>query len=176
MTKSIPAIETKNLILRPLRPEDAIRLHGISQDEEVMRYFPGAGLPSVERMERFIHRQLEHWEKYGWGHWGIEVKGEAEIAGWAGLQYLVELEETEVAYMLARPLWGKGLGTQAAGAAIEFGFRQCGLDHIIGLVHPDNKASIRVLEKCGLAYQETITLWGMELTRHRINFDEGVSF
>jgi [ribosomal protein S5]-alanine N-acetyltransferase len=151
-------------------------LHRISQEEGVMRYFPVPTPPTLERIYSFITRQLAHWEKYGYGHWAVMLSGQTEIAGWAGLQYLPEMDEPEVAYLLARPLWGRGLGTQAASAAIRFGFDRCGLDHIIGLVHPENKASLRVLEKCGLVYQETRQLWGMELTRHRINLEEVVSF
>jgi predicted acetyltransferase len=35
-------------------------------------------------------------------------------------------------------------------------------------VHPENLASRRVIEKCGLIYMENLQLWGMELMRHRI--------
>ena len=42
------------------------------------------------------------------------------------------------------------------------------LDHIIALVHPDNLASRRVIEKCGMVYVETLSLWGIELMRHTV--------
>ena len=49
--------------------------------------------------------------------------------------------------------------------ALEFGFARCGLDHIIALVHPDNLASRRVAEKCGMVYVDTLHLWGIDLMR-----------
>jgi len=41
-----------------------------------------------------------------------------------------------------------------------FGFADLGLKQIIGLVMPENIASVRVLEKTGLRYVETVTFWG----------------
>jgi len=82
-----------------------------------------------------------------------------------------------VAYLLSRRAWGKGLATEAARAAIRFGFETAGLEKIIGLVHPDNTGSIRVLEKCGLTFSDRIPLWGLELCRYRIEKladDEGL--
>jgi hypothetical protein len=59
-----------------------------------MHYFPVPTPPTLERIHSFINRQLAHWEKYGYGHWGVVLRGQTEIAGWAGLQYLSELDET----------------------------------------------------------------------------------
>jgi ribosomal-protein-alanine N-acetyltransferase len=73
-----------------------------------------------------------------------------------------------VAYLLSKRVWSHGYATEAARAAIQFGFETAGLQQIIGLVHPDNVASIRVLEKCGLGFVNRITLWGMGLSRYRI--------
>jgi len=84
------------------------------------------------------------------------------------LQYLPELRETEVGFLLAPALWGRGFATEAAQAALRFGFGPCGLDHLIALVHPENLASRQVIAKCGLVYQETIHLWGIDLMRHRL--------
>ncbi len=56
----------------------------------------------------------------------------------------------------------------AAGAALQFGFTKCSLDKIIGLTHPDNLASRRVLEKCELRLIDRKDYWGMEMCRHWI--------
>ena len=88
------------------------------------------------------------------------------LVGWDGLQHLPELDETEVAYLLSRRVWGHGYATEAGRAAIQFGFETAGLDQIIGLVHPDNIASIRVLEKCGLGFVNRIALRRMDLLRY----------
>jgi ribosomal-protein-alanine N-acetyltransferase len=143
-------------------------LHRIYQTEGVLRYFPNPNPPPLEKVQRFIANQQAHWEQYGYGNWAVVPDGEPELVGWTGLQYLPELSETEVGFLLDRPHWGKGYATEAALACLRFGFERCNLDHIIALVHSDNLASRRVIEKCSLAYVDTLPLWGVQLMRHRI--------
>lgn len=165
MNHQVSAPQTKRLALQPLKPEDAAVLHSIYQIEGMLRYFPDPVPPVLEKVQRFILLQQAHWEVHGYGDWGISLPGREEIIGWAGLQYLPELDETEVGFLLDRQFWGKGFATEAARASLQFGFEQVNLGQIIALVHPENIASQRVIEKCGMAYQETLQLWGIELMR-----------
>jgi len=167
MNAEYPSIQTTHLTLRPLMESDAGVLHRIYQSQGVLRYFPNPNPPPLDKVQRFITGQQMHWEKHGYGDWGVVPDGEVEIIGWAGLQFLPELDETEVGFLLDRPFWGKGYATEAALASLEFGFEHFGLDHIIALVHPENLASRRVIEKCGMSYTETLSLWGIELMRYR---------
>jgi [ribosomal protein S5]-alanine N-acetyltransferase len=165
MSLTIPTLQTNTLILRPLEKTDAEVLHRIYQSEGVLRYFPVTTPPPLEKVQRFIAGQQAHWEKYGYGNWGILPEGGSEIIGWVGLQYLPELKETEVGFLLDRPFWGKGYATQSALASLNFGFQSIHLDHIIALVHAENLASRWVIEKCGMVYVQTLSLWGIELMR-----------
>lgn len=169
MSDSIPVLNInlaqQQIVLRPMIEDDAETLFRINQSEGVLRYFPNQTPPPLERVQRFIAGQQAHWKTYGYGNWGLAPEGQPAIAGWVGLQYLPELGETEVGFLLDRPYWGRGYATSAASESLRFGFEQCGLKRIIALVHPENLASRRVIEKCGMAYEETITIWGVELMR-----------
>jgi len=164
----IPTLHTTHLTLRPILPADAVALHRIYQHEGMLQYFPNPAPPPLEKVERFIAYQQTHWEKYGYGNWGIVPQGETDLVGWAGLQFLPETGETEVGYLLDRPFWGRGFATEAAQASIEFGFAHFDFPEIIALVHPENIASLKVAAKCGLTVVERKTYWGLELVRHRI--------
>jgi ribosomal-protein-alanine N-acetyltransferase len=166
---SIPFLIGPHLTLRPLLPTDAARLHAIYQEEGVLQYFPNPQPPPLERVERFIEGQQKHWAEHSCGNWGILAEGNHEILGWAGLQYLAELDETEVGFLLARPFWGRGFASEAARLSLQFGFETLDLEAIIALVHPGNAASLGVVRKCGLQYVETIPLWGMHLMLHRVS-------
>jgi ribosomal-protein-alanine N-acetyltransferase len=161
-------IKTQRLSMVPLRPADAAVLHCIYQEEGMLRYFPNPNPPPLEKVQRFVAGQQEHWDQFGYGNWGVIPEEESEIVGWAGLQYLPELGETEVGFLLSRRCWGKGYATEAARASLKFGFDNFDLEHVIALVHPENAASLRVIEKCGLNYVETISLWGIQLMKHKI--------
>jgi ribosomal-protein-alanine N-acetyltransferase len=57
------------------------------------------------------------------------------------------------------------LATESAQAVVDFGLNTIGLKQIIGLTHPDNIASQRVLEKSGLSFTKRATYFGMEMFR-----------
>ncbi len=172
MNDGIPSRRTNRLLLQPLSAMDAIELYQIYQTKGVLRYFPITTSPSLEKVQRFIAWQQAHWQKYGYGDWGIISEGDGKLIGWAGLQFLPELDETEVGFLLDRPTWGKGYATEAARASLLFGFEQIMLDHIIALVHPDNLASQHVTEKCGMVFSNRLSLWGMELFRYQVDRPE----
>ena len=166
-------LHTARLALRPLKESDAAVLYRIYQSPGLLQYFPNPHPPSLDKVQRFISGQHEHWQQYGYGDWGILPEGENEIAGWAGLQFLPELNETEVGFVLDRPFWGLGYATEAAIASLRFGFENASLGYIIALVHPENVASIRVIEKCKMGYVDCIKLWGIELRRYQITRSAG---
>ena len=166
---TIPTLETTHLTLRPLRAEDASVLHQLYQDEGVLRYFPRTTPPPLENVLRFITNQAAHWEENGCGNLAIQLRGgNGEMMGWAGVELIPDTGETEVGYLLGRPYWGGGYATQAALAVLRDGFNRLPVEQVIGLTHPENIASQRVLEKCGLRYWDRKTYFGMEMCRYRV--------
>jgi len=165
---NIPSLRTPHLLLRAWTPDDAETWFSIMQEDGILRYFQNPAPPPREKADAYMARHLAHWEQYGYGHWAVVTQDDALIVGWTGLEHLRELGETEVAYLLSKRVWGHGYASEAACAAIRFGFETVRLDSIIGLVAEDNSASIRVLEKCGLRFADRVTVWGMSLRRYRI--------
>lgn len=74
----------------------------------------------------------------------------------------------DVAYRLLPAHWGQGLATEVALDSVRYGFGDLGLKHIIGLVMPENTASVRVLEKTGLRYAQAVTFWGHRFSKYII--------
>jgi len=139
----------------------------------VLRYFPSPLPPPYERVERLVQEQLDHWQDHGYGWWALEVRRTGDalrrpgvFIGWAGLQYLPETDETEVGYLLGTAYWGQGLATEAARESVRFGFEELDLPEIVGIVHPDNVASQRVLEKAGLSRVERTVYFNMDCYRY----------
>ena len=161
-------VETQHLILRPWIVEDAQALLAILQEKDILRYFPPTEPRSIEKVRRYILFHQKHWRERGYGHWAVVERQSGRLIGWNGLEYLPDTDETEVAYLLGRDFWGRGYASEAAQAAVRFGFEQAGLLQIIGLVHPDNIASQRVLEKCGLLFVDRKIYFGMQMFRYRI--------
>ena len=168
MSTGIPTVKTCRLILRAMTPEDTNPLHRIMGHREVMQYFPRTDSPSRERVARLIGGQLEHWKGRGYGWWALDHLETREFVGWCGLQYLPETDEVEVAYLLGKPSWGLGLATEAANASVRFGFVEVGLETIVGLAHPENVASQRVLRKLGMSFVDEAIYFGMAVRRYSL--------
>ena len=59
----------------------------------------------------------------------------------------------EIGWRLGRASWGHGYATEAAAAALRFGFEECGLERIISIRHVANARSARVMAKPGLVHE-----------------------
>jgi RimJ/RimL family protein N-acetyltransferase len=163
----IPTLQTRRLVLRPWSPNDAEAWFEILREEGILRYFPDPSPRRVIRQTGTL-RTTRHWDEHGYGHWAFVAPTDSRVVGGSGLEYLPELRETEVAYLLGRRVWGHGFASEAAQAAIRFGFESASLQAIIGLVLQDNIAPRCVLEKYGLRLADRIRLWGTVMCRYRI--------
>jgi ribosomal-protein-alanine N-acetyltransferase len=56
----------------------------------------------------------------------------------------------EVGWRLDAAHWGRGYATEAAEAAVSFGFERLGLEEIVSFTARANRRSIRVMEKLGM--------------------------
>jgi ribosomal-protein-alanine N-acetyltransferase len=163
-------LETDQLLLREYVEDDAEAFFKLNSDPEVLRFVPDKALLNVEQARQIlIDHPIADYRKYGFGRGACILKSTGENIGFAGLKYLEELGEVDVAYRLMPAHWGQGLATETALASVRFGFADLGLKRIIGLVMPENVASVRVLEKAGLRYAVTITFWGHEFSKYVVN-------
>ena len=159
-------LETDRLLLREYVEEDAEAFFKLNSDPEVLRFVPDKRLLNVEQARQIlIDHPIADYRKHGFGRGACILKSTGEQIGFAGLKYLEELGEVDVAYRLLPTHWGLGLATEAALASVRLGFADLGLKRIIGLVMPENIASVRVLEKAGLRYTETVTFRGHQFSK-----------
>jgi ribosomal-protein-alanine N-acetyltransferase len=73
--------------------------------------------------------------------------------------------------LLARASWGQGLASEAAQAALAYGFERVGLERIIALTRPENIASRRVMEKLGMRYEKNLQIFHLEAVYYAITRD-----
>ena len=67
----------------------------------------------------------------------------------------------DLGFRLAQPYWGKGLATEAASGWVRAAVDDFHIDRLTAFVHPENVASIRVLEKLGFRAERRYTIMGM---------------
>lgn len=142
-------IETQRLILRRWKPSDSESFHKMNSDPAVMEFLPK--LLSREESDGMITRIEDHFERHGFGWWALEQKETGTLVGFTGLA-VPNFEApfipcVEVGWRLAKAYWGFGYATEAANAALQFGFTQAGLDEIVSFTVPSNRPSIAVMER-----------------------------
>jgi len=163
------AIQTPRLTLRAFTEEDIDPMTRILGEEGVLRYFPRTDPPPRDRVERMIAGLIQHWAERGCGLWAVESRQTGELMGRAGLQYLPEASQVEVDFILGRDHWGRGYATEAGRASVRHGFEALGLERIVGVAHPENLASRRVLEKLGMRFVEVVHFFGMDCCRYEVD-------
>ena len=166
---TIPTIQTDRLTLRAFTEADVDIMYSILSGKDVLRYFPPNPDPITrERAKKMITRILSHWEEHGYGLWAVTLAETGQLLGRCGIQYIPETDEVEVDFILDREFWGRGYATEAGKASLKYGFDNLDVDEIIGLVHPENIASQRALQKIGMQYIETKEYFGMIVQRYVI--------
>lgn len=171
-------VTTERLVLRPFTPADAEAHARLYDDPEVTRWLgdgPWLGEAARARSRKTLERFAEGWAEYGWGVWAVTDRAGGEVIGQCGLKHLVvdpgAAPEVEVLYALDRRHWGRGLASEAAGAALAHGFGPLALPRIIAVARPDNRPSRAVLEKLGLVHERDVTLAGIPAVYYALNRD-----
>jgi RimJ/RimL family protein N-acetyltransferase len=162
-------ITTPRLDLRPFTLADAGPFHRILCGKDVLHYFPRSDPPPLERVEKWIGQVLAHWQAHGYGLWAVVARDSGELLGRSGLQWLPETGEIEVDFLLGEHFWGRGFATEAGQASLRFGLEKLAVEFVVGIVHPENLASQRVLEKIGMARRERACYFGMDCYRYVID-------
>lgn len=147
-------IQTARTLLRPWRDEDAAPFAEMSADPAVMEHYPST-LTRAES-DAVIERIRGHFAREGFGFWALELPGVTPFAGFVGLGRPEWMPVVEIGWRLARPYWGHGYATEAARAALAWGFANLTrggepLDEIVAFVVPANGRSQRVMERLGMA-------------------------
>ncbi len=157
-------IHTERLVLRRWTADDLDPYAAICADPDVMRWIGGGAPRSRDQCATAISRFECAWEDDGFGLFAVASKASARLIGFVGFsvpEFLPELlPAVEIGWRLAADQWGKGLATEAAQAALAFGFERAGsarLDRIVSIHQVGNEASGRIMEKLGMRLErETV--------------------
>lgn len=143
------------MVLREWLPGDLEPFAALNADPRVMRYYPSLLTPA-ESDAFVLERVVPHFAEHGFGLWAVEVAGVTPFIGYVGLAVpTFETDFTpcvEIGWRLAFPYWGWGYATEAARAAVAFGFAEAGLEEIVSFTVPQNRRSVAVMSRLGMSY------------------------
>jgi RimJ/RimL family protein N-acetyltransferase len=146
-----PIRSTARLALREFTRDDVDALQALDADPNVMRFLGGVRENgrqlAIEAIDRILARYVA---TPGLGVWRASRRDTGAFIGWISLKHAGESPDIEIGYRLRADAWGMGFATELAQAMVARGFDELGLERIIGVTHPENYASQRVLQKVGM--------------------------
>jgi ribosomal-protein-alanine N-acetyltransferase len=149
-----PRLLTERLVMRRWRDSDLEPFAGLNADPEVMEHFP-ATLSRAES-DAFVARIEARFERDGYGLWALEVAETGRFIGYTGLApHTFPAHFTpavEVGWRLPRLAWGHGFATEAARAALAFGFERARLEEIVSFTATTNVRSQAVMRRLGMTH------------------------
>jgi RimJ/RimL family protein N-acetyltransferase len=166
-SSTVPTLETDRLRMRAFRRSDIEDYAAMNADPEVMRFRDGTW--DRGRSWRHLAFLVGHWHFAGAGMWALEHRETGAFVGMAGFAEPEGWPGFELAGTLVRRWWGQGFATEAARAALAHAFTVWRKDRVISIVHPENRASIRVVERLGERLEGRIQHFGREMLCYGID-------
>ena len=146
-------LETERLILRPFADteEDLKLIYALYSDPEIMRFVP-YDLLDRRQAKAHLKRIADEWSLENPKNFEMAVilKAGAVPVGRAHYHLDETADSAMIGGMLLKPWWNGGLAREMALAMIDYCFDELHLHRVTGLCHPDNIASWKMMERCGM--------------------------
>ena len=155
MKKEFPVFKTGRLLLRQFKEPDLENIFLGLSNPDVIKYY-GVHFNTLEETKKQIEwfAELEKDETGIW--WAVCSSDNRIFYGAIGLYYLNrELKKAELGFWLMPAFWGKGIITESALLAIDYGFKKMHLKRIEAEVETENSMSIRVIKKLQFIHEGT---------------------
>ena len=152
-------METERLILDPIRESDKeAYFSNISHDKKVL--------------ETFICRYAETPDDLDFSGYpgrkdmlAIRLKETGRLIGIV-LSFDETADSCEIGYGIGSAYWGRGYATEAVRRFLAYCFDEKGMKKVTASFFPENAASRRVMEKCGMTFdhvsEKELTYLGVE--------------
>ncbi|MBI2804711.1 MAG: GNAT family N-acetyltransferase [Planctomycetes bacterium] len=152
MRKPIAQLRTSRLLLDRVSSDDLDDFVCFYADPLVTATLGGVREPTW--VTSYLHRQVEHWERHGFGFWTVRDPAIRQFIGRGGLRHatIAGRTEIEVGYGLMSEFWGRGLATELALESVRVAFEVLDFRQVVSFTLPSNVASRRVMEKAGFEY------------------------
>lgn len=152
-------LSTERLVISKITLNEASFIRELMNDKDWIQNIGDRGVRTLEDAEAYIKDKFfTSYEKYGYGFYVISLKSTTDRIGTVGLIDREGIEGIEIGYGMLPAFRGKGYALEAAQAIFSYAQNTLGIEKIVAIVNPNNKGSIRLLEKLGLRYEKMVRL------------------
>ena len=122
-------------------------------------------------MDEASAKKLVTFYSFSRGIFAVIEKATGHLIGHCGIRPIPD-GRIELLYAYDPSVWGKGYGTEAGKAVLEYGKEHFEIDEIIAMAYPENPASIGIMKKLGFEHLGQEEHFGNVLEVYRLNMRE----
>lgn len=150
-----PVLETDRLILRHLDVSDAEFIVRLLNEPSFLQHIGDRQVRSIDDAVGYILKgPAASYRQHGFGLDLVQLKADGSKIGICGLIQRDYLPHPDIGYAFLQEYCSKGYGVEAAAGVLQHARLVLGLPSVLAITSDENVASIRVLEKIGLAFEK----------------------
>jgi [ribosomal protein S5]-alanine N-acetyltransferase len=163
-----PILETERLRLRAVRLDDAPFILRLLNEPSFLENIGDKGVRSLDDARKYIQEgPIASHQRHGFGLDLVLLKDSGVPIGMCGLLKREHLEHPDLGYAFLPEFWSQGYAAESAAAVLANAHGALGLSTVLAVTNPDNRPSIRVLDRIGFALEGVIG-WGDGTTQVRL--------
>ena len=152
-------LETQRLVLREIEPADAPFILELLTDPSFLENIGDRGVSDLASAANYIENNPRaSYALNGYGLWLVVSKQTGEPLGMAGLVRRDTLPDADLGYAFLPRHWSKGYAVEACTAVRDHAMRTLAMPRLLAIVSPGNSASVKVLERIGLTFRDTVRM------------------
>jgi [ribosomal protein S5]-alanine N-acetyltransferase len=164
-------LQTERLRIRHFDGADAPFILELLNEPSWLKYIGDKGIHTVIEAQRYLENgPVAMYVRFGFGLYLVELKERGEALGMCGLIKRDTLPHVDLGFAFLSRFCGNGYAYESACAVIAYANKQLGIDRIVAITKPGNRASIHLLRKLGFTLEradlpigdEEVMLYGIE--------------
>ena len=149
-------LETERLILREFTLDDTPFIIELVNSPGWLQFIGDRNIKTEEQAREYLRSgPLQSYEKNGFGLSLVALKADQSPIGMCGIIRRDSLENPDLGFAFLPAFEGKGLAYEMANATLAYAKNVLKLPVIFAITMPENKRSIKLLEKIGFKYTRT---------------------
>lgn len=154
-------LQTERLTLSYLSFDDTDFIIELLNDPSFLKYIGDKGVRTVEDAHDYLRTgPMYSYEKFGFGLFRTALTDGNIPIGICGLLQRDYLDDPDLGFALLPAYWSRGYALEASAAVLRWGQESFGMRSVVGIVDPQNRSSVALLEKAGLSFERMIRIDG----------------
>ena len=157
LTRTLPTLETKRLILRRISRKDTRDIFEYSKDSRTSKYLLWYPHSSISDTKRQVRNILKRYKKGNLYDYAVILKKNGKMIGTCGFTKIEPLDDrAEIGYVINPDFWGHGYATEAVKRILAFGFEELGLERIEARFIKGNESSFKLMQRVNMTLEGTV--------------------